>query len=85
MGKSKSRREAIPLPIPGVAANVYTMDLVLGDKVLTPIGIGIVRRRIPLLFSSPGRYRLIVDIEKAGGIETIKLITLQYSIWHIPY
>lgn len=84
MGR-KANRDPIPLPIPGVAENVYTKDLVLGDKVLTPIGIGKIKRKIPLLFSSPGRYRLIVDIEKGGIVETIKLITTQYSIWHIPY
>lgn len=74
------RRKAdkvIALPIPGEC--VYTKDLAIGDSVLTPMGIAIVNRRIPLTFTTPGRYRLILELQN----ETIKLITTWCSIWHV--
>lgn len=80
----KRKDKLVALPIPGVAENVYTQDLQLGERVLTPMGIARVSRRIPLFPRSPGRYRLFLDLE-SGGSETIKLITTQFSIWHIPY
>jgi len=81
MGENNS---VLPIP-PG---GIYTRDLILGSKILTPIGIGIVRRRRPLFHSFPGAYRLILDIVidvNARDIKTFKLITTEYSVWYTSY